>query len=125
MTTDSQASTTGESSVDLPAVDVEEGGGARALDGGASLVGPLFAVIRAHRIFTRRFNIAAVNRRSTVLVTLTEVVQGSSGVLDIPVIGNATMKLYNVAPRDGGQVDVRGEVDWDDDLNIRVSFVVF
>jgi hypothetical protein len=124
MTTDSYADTTA-GSVDLQPVDVQRGDGAAAAPGVESLVGPVFAVIRAHRIFTRRFNIAGVSRFSTIFVTLTEVAQGDNGVLDIPFIGNATMKLYNVAPRDGGQVDVRGEIDWDSDLNIKVSFVVF
>lgn len=82
-------------------------------------------VIRAHRIFTRRFPISGLNRHYTVFVSLTEVSQNSAGVLDIPGIGGATMKLYNVAPRYGGHVDVRGEIDWDSDLNIRVSFFVF
>jgi hypothetical protein len=122
MTTEAYAAETG---TDVPAIDVESPNGHAALADAGSLVGPVFAVIRAHRIFTRRFNIAGVHHRSTVFVTLTEVGQGSDGSLEWPFIGNATMKLYNVAPRDGGQVDVRGEIDWDSDLNIKVSFVVF
>jgi len=124
MTTAVRGDATGGSSPDVQAIDVEAGPPAGD-QGAAGLVGPVFAVIRAHRIFNRRFNIAGVNRFSTVFVTLTEVRQGDNGNLDIPFLGNATMKLYNVAPLDSGQVDVRGEVDWDDDLNIKVSFVVF
>jgi hypothetical protein len=74
-----------------------------------------------HRIFTDRYTVAGVNRFSTVMVSLTEVFAGSDGALDNPFIGGATMKVYNVSPHDDGTVEVRGEVDWDSDLNIRVS----
>lgn len=83
-----------------------------------------FAVIQAHRIFQRRFIIPGLNRFSTVLVSLTEVAAGPDGGLNIPFIGAATMKLYNVAPRDDGTVDVRGEIDWGVDINVKVSFFV-
>jgi hypothetical protein len=73
--------------------------------------------ILAHRIFTLRFAVPGVNRSTAVAVSLTEV----SG--DQPFIGDATMKVYNVAPRDGGEVDVRGEIDWDTDLLVRVNFI--
>jgi hypothetical protein len=72
----------------------------------------------AHRIFTRRFSVAGVAFNSAVAVSLTE-------VSDIfPFVGEATMKVYNVAPNNAQEVIVRGEVDWDVDINIRASFVV-
>jgi hypothetical protein len=59
-----------------------------------------------------------------VMVSLTEVFpNGLGGALDVPGIGAATMKVYNVASRDDGNVDVRGEVDWDVDIPIRVNFL--
>ena len=33
------------------------------------------------------------------------------------------MKVYNVVPREGA-VDIRGEIDSDDDLNVRVSILI-
>jgi hypothetical protein len=32
------------------------------------------------------------------------------------------MKIYNVAPRNG-DIQVRGEVDWDEDIDIRISVI--
>jgi hypothetical protein len=55
-------------------------------------------------------------------VSLTEVDRGDAS--GRPFIGAATMKVYNVAPGNGF-VDVRGEIDWDDDLNIRVNILAF
>jgi hypothetical protein len=72
----------------------------------------------AHRIFTRRFSVAGVAFNSSVAVSLTEV----SGIF--PTLGDATMKVYNVIPDNAQEVIVRGEVDWDVDINIRASFVV-
>jgi len=40
-----------------------------------------------------------------------------------PFIGDATMKVYNVAPGDG-VVFIRGEIDWDEDLNIRANIFI-
>ena len=84
-----------------------------------------FGFIRAHRIFTRRFTgLTGVTRGSIVCVSLTEMKRTSpSGPLDLPHMGDASMKVYNVAP-ENGSVFVRGEVDWDSDLDIRVSFLV-
>ena len=43
----------------------------------------------------------------------------------MPFVAGATMKVYNVAPQDSGVVVVRGEVDWNTDLNVRVSVIIF
>lgn len=118
MSTHSYEGTSDAFSTSTPVVDAEQGGVTDS-------AGPFHRVIQAHRIFTRRFDVSGVRRNSTVFVTLTEVSLSAGGALDVPFIGDATMKLYNVAPLDGGQVDVRGEIDWDSDLNIRVSFFVF
>jgi len=78
--------------------------------------------IRAHRIFTRRFNYAGMVQNGNAHVSLTEVDRPDS--TGRPFIGSATMKVYNVAPGNG-IVDVRGEIDWDSDLNIRVNILAF
>ena len=73
---------------------------------------------RAHRIFTKDLVFPEVNDGSSVLASLTEL-----GIAD-PFIGDATMKVYNVAA-DNGVVHLRGEIDWDDDLDIRATVVAF
>ncbi len=73
---------------------------------------------RAHRIFTKSLNFPEVNDGSSVLASLTEL------GIDGPLIGGATMKVYNVAA-DNGVVHLRGEIDWDDDLEIRATVVAF
>lgn len=80
--------------------------------------------IRAHRIFTRVFPFTGANRFSRAVASLSEIGRTSqAGGLDFPFIGDATMKVYNVSP---GQdvVWVRGEIDWDSDLDILVSIFV-
>ena len=78
-------------------------------------------VFKAHRIFNHAVE-APVNRDSRVVASLTEVALDGAGPR--PHLGDATMKVYNVAPQDNGTVLVRGEVDWDDDLDIRVSLII-
>ena len=75
---------------------------------------------RAHRIFNWRFTgLTGIGSKSAVAVSLTEV-DGNQ----FPFSGEATMKVYNVIPDNAQEVFVRGEVDWDEDINIRASFVV-
>jgi hypothetical protein len=80
------------------------------------------ATFRAHRIFHigREFHDAhgALNPNSVVMVSLTEL--DSSGN---PILGDATMKVYNVVPKDE-VVLIRGEVDWDEDLTIRANIFI-
>jgi len=79
-------------------------------------------IVRAHRIFQTEVGVSGANRHSTAVAALTEVAPDPGG--DVPFIANATMKVYNVAPRDNGVVAVRGEIDWDDDINVRVSVII-
>jgi hypothetical protein len=82
-------------------------------------------VIRTHGVFVRRFNVAGVGAGSAVCVSISEVTQSSAGsAFDTPFIGDAVMRIDNVAPLNGGQVDVRGEVAWNSDLNVRINFIV-
>ena len=81
----------------------------------------LFTTFRAHRIFTigHEFPLTgALTPNSVVMVSLTEIDSDGN-----PFIGDATMKVYNVAPGDG-VVFIRGEIDWDDDLNIRANIFI-
>ena len=81
----------------------------------------LNTTFRAHRIFNigQEFNVpGALTPQSVVMVSLTEL--DSSGN---PILGDATMKVYNVVPRDG-VVLIRGEVDWDSDLTIRANIFI-
>jgi hypothetical protein len=80
-------------------------------------------IVRAHRIFQTEVRVSGANRHSTAVAALTEVAPDSGG--DVPFVAGATMKVYNVAPQDSGVVVVRGEVDWDTDLNVRVSVIIF
>jgi hypothetical protein len=80
--------------------------------------------IRAHRIFTRLFHFKGATRFSGAVASLSEIGRTSqSGGLDFPFIGDATMKVYNVSPTDNF-VWVRGEIDWDSDLDIQVTIFV-
>ena len=73
--------------------------------------------IRAHRIFTTTIPMPGLTPGNNVVASLTEIdVNGN------PFIADATMKIYNVAPGNG-DIQVRGEVDWDEDLDIRISVI--
>ncbi|QLE74707.1 hypothetical protein FGW37_26755 [Streptomyces rectiverticillatus] len=85
----------------------------------AAVAGGSFQAFRAHGVFTRPFSVTGVNRTSVVMVSLTEI--SAEGV---PFMGGATMKVYNIVPHDGAQVEVRGEILHDVDLNVRISFLV-
>ncbi|MFI0785179.1 hypothetical protein ACH4Q6_06230 [Streptomyces lydicus] len=75
-------------------------------------------LMHAHGIVTQPFTIPGVTRNHAVMVSLTEIHPDGQ-----PFIGDAVMKVCNVAAHDGG-VDVRAEISWDSDLPVRVSFLV-
>lgn len=66
-----------------------------------------------------------VNRHTTVLANVCEVARPQGEPLDFPFMGDASMEIRNIVPRDDGNVDLRVEVDWDSDLDIRIKFVIF
>ncbi|MFE4589796.1 hypothetical protein [Streptomyces laurentii] len=70
-------------------------------------------------LFTLAFSVPGVTRDSVVMVSMCEL-DGQTGA---PFIGDATMTVHNVAP-DDGQVHVRGEVNWDSALSVRMYFLV-
>jgi hypothetical protein len=59
-----------------------------------------------------------VNSASQVAVSICE--RDASGT---PFVGDAQMSILNVAPRNGS-IDVRYRVDWPDQLNLRLNFVI-
>jgi hypothetical protein len=82
-----------------------------------------FAVIRARWNFLQQINIP-VNNNSVVMASITELFPNpASGLLDLPGIGAAHMYVRSVAPQNG-KVFVNGYIDWDTDLNIRISLFV-
>lgn len=64
-------------------------------------------------------SIPGVNRLSQVAVSITELdVNGN------PMIGLAGMAVYNVVPRDSGEVTVHWWVGWNSPLPIRLNYIV-
>ncbi|QFQ97610.1 hypothetical protein F9278_16830 [Streptomyces phaeolivaceus] len=95
-------------------VDAERAGDAVEL----AASGAWWAFFRAHRIFNLRVNIPGAVPGNLLWASLTECTPGSN----IPQLGSATTHTYNVVPQDGF-VLIRGEIDWDEDLLIRVSLL--
>ena len=118
MTTNEYAGTSTPFTVDTPTIATERTPTV-ATDLGPRSAGFISHPFPAHRIFTYLFGVAGVDSKSAVAVSLTEV-DGNQ----FPFLGEATMKVYNVIPDNAQEVVVRGEVDWDEDINIRASFVV-
>ncbi|MED3928599.1 hypothetical protein P4594_26500 [Priestia megaterium] len=77
----------------------------------------------AHGGFERRLNLSGiVNSSSKVFVSISEI-----GIINgqvKPFMGSASMEVHNVVPQDDGIVIVRGNVDWNNDLNVRLSVLV-
>jgi len=60
-----------------------------------------------------------VNSVSQVTASICEI--GSDGT---PFIGAADMSILNVAPHDDGSIDVRWNVNWPEDLSVRLNFII-
>ncbi|WBO69058.1 hypothetical protein [Streptomyces camelliae] len=73
---------------------------------------------RNHRLFNDSFTVDGVNSATQVIASLTEVDAQRN-----PINGGATLHLYDVTPHDNGTVEVRAEIDWDEDLDIRFDFL--
>jgi len=82
-----------------------------------------FAVIRARWNFIQQIRIPC-NHNSVVMASIAELRPNpATGLLDLPFIGNAHMYVRSVAPQDGS-VFVNGYIDWDRDLDIRISLFI-
>jgi hypothetical protein len=75
-------------------------------------------ITSASRIFSKFVKVPGMTPGHHAVASLTEVGDG-----DVPFLGDATMKVYNVVPH-YGSVEVRGEVDWDNDIRIRITVMV-
>jgi len=63
-----------------------------------------------------------ITRDSTVFATATEM--GNLDGAFRPFIGLASIAVLNVAPQDNGNVDFMINVDWGEDLDVRVSLML-
>jgi hypothetical protein len=108
----------------LPPVDIQGlDPGVAGADVARSFAG--FAVIRARWNFFQPLNVPGVTNNSVVMASITEVFPNpASGLIDLPGIGAAHMYVRSVAPQNG-TVFVNGYIDWDRDLNIRISLFIF
>ncbi|MDJ1136816.1 hypothetical protein [Streptomyces iconiensis] len=88
-------------------------------EGAALTASAWVTYINTHRIFNTRLFIGQISVNTNVYVSLCEVNRTNNS----PFLGNASMKVYNVVPYNGF-ADVRGEVDWDEDIRIRLSIYI-
>lgn len=79
-----------------------------------------FVTIRCRWNFIHRINWVGLTPSSVVMASVAEV--GLIGGAHVPFIGNAHVWIKAVAPANGF-VMVRGYVDWDRDLDIRISLL--
>jgi hypothetical protein len=70
---------------------------------------------RGRMAFT--FNSGAINHQSVVIVTASEGDEGNSTASPKRFVGNATIRVANIAPFDGGVVFVV-EIDWPNPIPI-------
>ena len=107
----------------LPPVDIQ------GFDPGVAGVGVArsfagFAVIRARWNFFQQLNASGVTNNHVVMASITEVFPNpASGLIDLPGIGAAHMYVRSVAPQIG-KVFVNGYIDYDRDLNVRISLFI-
>jgi hypothetical protein len=80
-------------------------------------------VTRGHGSFIYHVRLPGIDRHSCIWGSITEITQPPGEPLDFPFIGDASMVIMNVAPKDDGVVDVWCQVNWDSDLNFKVQLV--
>lgn len=78
--------------------------------------------LRGHGVWTETIPLGKkyINRHSVVFAHLCEVAQEPGGALDFPFVGDAGMKVNNIAPQDNGDVQFQIEIDWGHDLNVQI-----
>ncbi|MGQ8815316.1 hypothetical protein [Bacillus sp. NA_165.1] len=79
--------------------------------------------LSGHGLFERTLNLPGVNSTSIVVASITEVAIIDGQVK--PKMGSASMQIYNVVPYDDGTIGIRGNIDWPNDLNYRISVIIF
>ena len=60
-----------------------------------------------------------INRLSQIAVSMTELSSGN-----VPFLGDATLAVYNVVPRDDGNVIVKFDISWGSPLTVQLNFVI-
>jgi hypothetical protein len=65
-----------------------------------------------------------VTSASVVTASLTEVTRPAGAPHDFPFLGAADMVVQNIAPQDDGIVMFRCHIDWNSDLELRLSFII-
>ena len=74
--------------------------------------------------FLQPINFGGVTNNHVVMASITELFPNpASGLLDLPGIGAAHMSIRSVAPQNG-IIFVNGYIDWDRDLDVRISLFV-
>lgn len=74
--------------------------------------------VTGHGAFKKPFNGLPVNSNSVVLANICEVDDNNN-----PFPGDATMRIHNIVPLDGGVTWVYAEIIWEGDLRARIRFV--
>jgi hypothetical protein len=65
-----------------------------------------------------------IDRHSKVIASICEVSAPQGEPLDFPFIGAAGMHIRNTVPLDNGTVSFWVQVDWDRDINLRMTIYV-
>ena len=76
-----------------------------------------YYVLRDHGIQVYYVSVPAITANSRVVASITET--GSDGK---PFIGTASLSVYSVAPNDNGEIWVEINIQWDSDINCRLTF---
>jgi hypothetical protein len=74
-------------------------------------------------VYTVNMPPGAVSANSIVTATITEL-SNSSTSNDVPFIGDATLRVDNIAPLASNQVQMRVEIGWDSPLLFQVRLLV-
>jgi hypothetical protein len=84
------------------------------------------ASFRSHGTTDRWWNGGGlIDRHSIVVASLTELKQPQGEPLDFPHLGAAIMYIANIVPGDDHVVHFRCFIDWRDDLDVRISWIVY
>jgi hypothetical protein len=74
-------------------------------------------------VYTINMPPGAISPSSIVTATITELTN-SANSNDMPFIGDATLRVDNIAPLAGNQIQMRVEIGWDSPLLFQVRLLV-
>jgi hypothetical protein len=78
-----------------------------------------------HGLYVYHARIPGVDRTSCVLGTITEITGAPNEPIEFPFIGEASMAIMNIAPRDDGVVDLMLTINWQTDIFFRLQLLWF